>query len=194
VSDEFFTRAGGLAAVVPLRISVAVDDPHPVREVDGPAVEATIPELVTAAIARSRLERGDVLIVASTSGTAVLPVELCQRAKDRGLTTVALTSIEYSTRLAPRHPSGKRLADVGDIVIDSAAPYGDGLLQVDGVEHPCCPFSGIGAVTALWAMVARAIELVAAEGTAPTVYPSVNLPDGPALVERARARYIELGF
>lgn len=194
VSDEFFTRAGGLAAVVPLRISVVVDDPHPVREVDAIAVESTIPDLVTAVFARSRLERGDVLIVASTSGTAALPVELCQRAAERGLTTVALTSIEYSTQLAPRHPSRKRLADVGDIVIDSAAPYGDGLLRMDGVEHPCCPFSGIGAVTALWAVVARAIELVTAHGTAPTVYPSVNLPDGPALVEQARARYADLGF
>ena len=134
------------------------------------------------------------LIVASTSGTAALPVELCQRASERGLTTVALTSIEYSTQLAPRHPSGKRLADVGDIVIDSAAPYGDGLLDMDGVAHPCCPFSGIGAATALWAVVARAIELVTADGTAPTVYPSVNLPDGPTLVDRARARYADLGF
>lgn len=193
VSDEFFTRAGGLAAIVPFRIAMVVDDPHPVREVDGSAVEATIPELVTAAFARSRLQAGDVLIVGSTSGTAALPVELCQRATDRGLATIALTSIEYSTRLVPRHQSGKRLADVGDIVIDTAAPYGDGLLLLDGLDHPCCPFSGIGAVTALWAVVARTIELVTAEGTAPTIYPSVNLPDGPQLVERARARYADLG-
>ena len=193
VSDEFFTRAGGLAAIVPLRIAMVVDDPHPIRDVDASAVEATVPELVTAAFARSRLRRGDVLIVGSTSGTAALPVELCQRAAAAGLATIALTALEHSTRLAPRHPSGKRLADVGEIVIDTAAPYGDGLLLLEGLEHPCCPFSGIGAVTALWAVVARAIELATAEGTSPTVYPSVNLPDGPQLVERAQARYEKLG-
>jgi uncharacterized phosphosugar-binding protein len=162
--------------------------------VDAAAAEATIPELVTVALARSRVRDGDVLVVGSTSGTAALPVELCRQASARGLRTIALTAVEYSTRLAPRHPSGMRLADVGDVVIDSAAPYGDGMLLLDGLEHPCCPFSGIGDVTALWAVVARAIELVAADGPAPTVYPSVNLPDGPPLLERAQARFRDLGF
>ena len=194
VSDEFFTRAGGLAAVVPLRIAMTVDDPHPTRAVDTSAVEATIPELVTAALGRSRLRPGDVLVVASTSGTAALPVELCQRASAHGVTTIALTAIEYSIRLDPRHPSGVRLADVGDIVIDSAAPYGDGMLRLDGLDHPACPFSGIGAVAALWAVEARAIELAAADGMPPTIYPSVNLPNGVELVEGARERYAALGF
>ena len=82
------------------------------------------------------------LIVASTSGTAALPVELCLRAAERGLTSVALT-VDRVLDAARAAPSvRKRLADVGDIVIDSAAPYGDGLLRMDGVEHPCCPFSG----------------------------------------------------
>ena len=80
------------------------------------------------------------------------------------------------------------------IVIDSAAPYGDGMLRLDGLDHPACPFSGIGAVAALWAVEARAIELLAADGQPPTVYPSVNLPDGPELVDQARDRYAALGF
>lgn len=193
VSNELIIRAGGLAAIVPFRIEMVVDDPHPVREVDMAAAEATTPELVTVALSRSRVRRGDVLVVGSVSGTAPLPVELCRQAAERGLLTIAVTSIEYSTRLVSRHPSGLRLGDVADIVIDNAAPYGDGMLLLDALVHPCCPFSGVGAVTALWAVVARTSELLAADGLPPTVLPSVNLPDGPELLERALARYKDLG-
>ena len=193
MSHELINRAGGLAAFVPFRIELVVDDPHPVREVDAAEAAATIPELVTAALASSRTRPGDVLVVGSVSGTAPLPVELCRQARDRGLVTIAVTSIAYSTALEPRHPSGRRLAEVAAIVIDNGAPYGDAALALDGVDHPCCPFSGVGAVAALWAVVARTVEILAADDLAPTVFASINRPDGPELLDEARARYRELG-
>jgi len=193
VSHELINRAGGLAAFVPLRIELVVDDPHPVREVDAAEAAAAIPELITAALASSRTRPGDVLVVGSVSGTAALPVELCRQAGERGLVTIAVTSIAYSTALESRHPSGRRLAEVATIVIDNGAPYGDAALAFDGVDHACCPFSGVGAVAALWAVVARTVEILAAADLAPTVFASINLPDGPELLEEARARYRELG-
>ena len=48
------------------------------------------------------------------------------------------------------------------------------------------PFSGVGAVTALWAVVARTIELLAAEHLEPTVFASINLPDGPGCLDGPR--------
>jgi uncharacterized phosphosugar-binding protein len=193
VSHELIDRAGGLAAFVPFRIQLVVDDPHPVRDVDAAAAEGAVPKIVAAALASSRTQPGDVLVLGSVSGTASLPVELCRQARDRGLRTIAVTSVAYSSALAARHPSGLRLAEAADIVIDNGAPYGDATLGLDGVEHPCCPFSGVGAVTALWAVVARTVELLAADDRPPTVFASINLPDGPDLLEKARARYRDLG-
>jgi uncharacterized phosphosugar-binding protein len=193
VSHELINRAGGLAAFTPLRIELTVDNPHPVRETDRAAAEAVTTELVAVALASSRTRPGDVLVVGSVSGNAPLPVELCLQAGERGLRTIAVTSVEYSARLAPRHPSGLRLADVAEIVIDNGAPYGDAALPLAGIEQPCCPFSGVGAVAALWAVVARTVELVVAAGPAPTVFASVNLPDGPERLERSRSRYRDLG-
>ena len=129
----------------------------------------------------------------ASPGPRPSPSSSAGRPRDRGLRTIAVTSVAYSSALAARHPSGLRLAEVADIVIDNGAPYGDATLALDGVEHPCCPFSGVGAVTALWAVVARTIELLAAEDLPPTVFASINLPDGPELLETARARYRELG-
>ncbi len=193
VSHELINRAGGLAAFAPLRIELAVENPHPSRELDAEAAQAAIPALVEAALASSRVRPGDVLVIGSVSGNAPLPVELCRQARDQEVRTIAVTSLAYSSRLEPRHASGMRLAEVAEIVIDNGAPYGDAALELDGTDHACGPFSGVGAVTALWAVVARTVELLTADGLPPTVFASINLPDGPQLLEEARARYRDLG-
>ena len=48
--------------------------------------------------------------------------------KERGHRLVAVTSLEHTARSEPRHPSGKRLAEIADVVLDNGAPYGDVVL------------------------------------------------------------------
>src|SRR4051794_34848643 len=74
----------------------------------------------------------DVFVMASQSGINGGVVEMALLIKQRGHHLIAITSAEHTARVAPRHPSGQRLADVADVVLDNGAPYGDALLSLRG--------------------------------------------------------------
>ncbi|GMV37291.1 MAG: hypothetical protein AMXMBFR61_17990 [Fimbriimonadales bacterium] len=196
VSRELINRAGGLAAFVPLAFTLTVDNPHPARgsEADLRGDKPATGDLVRAALGQSNLRAGDVLILGSVSGVSPVVVELALQAGAMQVVTVALTSFEYSDRLEPRHPSGKRLREVTALALDNGAPFGDAMLSMEGLRHPCCPFSGLGAVLCMWALVAEVCERMVQQGSDPTVYPSINLPNGPALYAEERKRVTERGF
>src|SRR5438067_11927940 len=64
----------------------------------------------------------DVLIVISTSGIREVIVEMAEGAKRRGLAVIALVSRAPCEQSAPAHPSGKKLLDVADVILDNGAP------------------------------------------------------------------------
>ena len=43
-----------------------------------------------------------------------------------------MTSLEHTKRVTPKHPSGKRLYEVADVVLDNRAPFGDSTLEFPG--------------------------------------------------------------
>ncbi|MFN6062069.1 MAG: hypothetical protein ACK49K_02165, partial [Bacteroidota bacterium] len=49
-----------------------------------------------------------------------------------GIKTIAITSIEQSKQYPSRHPSGKKLYEIADVVLDNRVPSGDGLLRIGG--------------------------------------------------------------
>src|SRR5437867_2394387 len=72
----------------------------------------------------------DVLIVISTSGIRELIVEMAEGAKQRGLAVIGVVSRAHCEQAKPAHPSGKKLTDVVDVVLDNGAPVGDSLLTL----------------------------------------------------------------
>jgi uncharacterized phosphosugar-binding protein len=131
---------------------------------------------------------GDLFVIASSSGVNASIVEMAQVVKSHGHELVAITSVEHSTRVEPRHESGKRLADLADVTLDNGAPFGDTLLALpDG--------GSVGAVSSLSAallvqmVVAEAVRLLIEAGTTPPVYVSNNVPGGHARNLELEARY-----
>jgi uncharacterized phosphosugar-binding protein len=197
VSRELINRAGGLAAFSPFHFDLQVTNTNPYREAQGVGAQTT-PEtvrcIVRAALDRSRITPDDVLIIGSVSGKTPFPVELAIQARARGVYTIGLTALDYSSRLASEHESGKRLYEVVDLVIDNAAPYGDAMLTLDGVETAFCPASGIGAAVALWAVVAGIVERMTAAGKPPTILASINRPDGMERYKQTIEHYKQRGY
>src|SRR5437867_7328373 len=74
----------------------------------------------------------DVMIVISTSGIREIIVEMADGAKKRGLSVIALLSKAHCEQAKPSHPSGKKLMDIADVVLDNGAPIGDSLLTLAG--------------------------------------------------------------
>jgi uncharacterized phosphosugar-binding protein len=132
--------------------------------------------------------------VGSVSGKTANVVELALRAKEHGLKVIVITALAYSSRLVSEHPSGKHLYEAADLTLDNHAPYGDAMLTVEGLDYPICPASGMGAVTVLWAVVAGLVEEMLARGLKPTIFPSINRPDGKALVGQVEAEALSKGY
>src|SRR4051794_39769475 len=67
----------------------------------------------------------DVMIVFSASGLTAVPIEMAMGARERGLPVVAVTSVAQSEAGEPTHPTGTRLLDHADVVLDLCTPAGD---------------------------------------------------------------------
>jgi uncharacterized phosphosugar-binding protein len=200
ISHEMIARTGGLAAYTPLTFGGELTPPNLWRSAQ-PHGAATVEDKLAAerslldwVFAQGTLCPGDVLIIGSVSGTGPRVVELALQGRERGLTVIALTAPAHSGCLAPQHPSGKRLFEAADIVLDNHAAYGDSFYAVPGFDTPICPISGVAAAVLMWALTAGIVERLVQRGSEPSVYTSVNLPGGPAAVERVEARYRERGY
>ena len=194
INSELIMRAGGLAGFTPFNFGLNVNNPNSYREREAKATPDTEVDIIALALKQSNIRAHDVLIIGSVSGKSVRPVELALQARSMGVTVVAMTSREYSDRLKSDHPSGKRLFEAADMVIDNHAPYGDAMLDVKGIDRKLCPASGICAAAAMWAVMAGCVEAIIAAGKTPSVYSSVNLPDGPEQVKRIQKEYKEKGY
>lgn len=126
----------------------------------------------------SPVQPGDVLFVVSTSGRNAVPVEMALEAKERGLTVIALTSRAYSGQVRSRHPSGRKVMDVADVVIDTHVPFGDALVTLEGLEHRVGPASTVVGAAVLHAVLVRAMEHLVAAGWSPPVFVSGNRDGG----------------
>src|SRR5436309_9109385 len=76
----------------------------------------------------------DVLIVISTSGIREVIVEMAEGAKRRGLAVIGVVSLEHCRQAKPAHPSGRKLLDIADVILDNGAPEGDCLLPLEGSQ------------------------------------------------------------
>jgi uncharacterized phosphosugar-binding protein len=195
VSSELINRAGGLVAMSQLSFSLSVSNLVKARaDLPLPAKSQLSFGYIEHVFETNQLRPGDVLFVGSVSGKTANVVELALQARAHGLTVIALTALAYSSKLASEHPSGKHLYEVADLVLDNHAPYGDALLEVEGLDYPICPASGIDAAITLWAVVAGIVEEMLRRGLKPTIFPSVNRPDGKTLVSQVEAEAQRKGF
>ena len=101
----------------------------------------------------------DIFFVISNSGINGIVIDIASLAKQNGHKVVIITSMKHTLAESPRHPSGKKLYEFGDIVIDNCGPHGDALLQSDGVAK-VCSVSSICNNCIAQALAARTIELL----------------------------------
>jgi uncharacterized phosphosugar-binding protein len=133
------------------------------------------------------VQPSDVFVVASNSGGNGSVVELAQLVKERGHGLVAITSMAHSSRVTSRHPSGLRLFELADVVLDNGAPYGDAVLTTG--ELAVGGISSITAALLAQMVVAEVVRTMLAAGETPPVYLSANIPEGDAHNSALEARY-----
>lgn len=174
---EVAGRAGGLVPTNRLSIADLVlyggdapgvlDDPLLERE---PGVAARIYDLAAP-------HTQDLFVIISNSGVNNVIVEMALHAKERGHRILAVTSLAHTRAVPAGHASGKKLADLADVVLDNAAPPGDALLELPG-GGAVCALSTLTGVLLVQMAVAEASGLLLAAGERPPVYVSANVPGG----------------
>lgn len=129
---------------------------------------------VTQYLAHEPMSPGDVLIVFSHSGRNAAPVEAAMYAREHGVTVVAVTSLANLGRPAG-HSSGKRTAELADVVIDTGAPVEDAVITLNGWGPPVGGVSTILSCAAVVELLTRtAAQLLKRGITLPTfVSPTV---------------------
>jgi uncharacterized phosphosugar-binding protein len=87
---------------------------------------------------------------------------------------IAITSIDHSRAIEPRHVSGKRLLDLATVVIDNCVPRGDALLSLPGLATKIGPASTVAGAAIVHSIVIEAAEDLVRRGIAVPVFPSAN--------------------
>jgi uncharacterized phosphosugar-binding protein len=168
---EIVFRAGELPIFTPIFVAGLLPTDYPYHR--GGLMER-ISGIAAAALDSIPVEKGDTIIVISNSGRNHVPIEMALEARQRGLKVIALTSVEFSSQVASRHPSGKRLFELADIVIDNCSPPGDAVLPVPGTRARIGPLSTILGGTILHALSCKICDLILDLGLTPPVLVSAN--------------------
>jgi uncharacterized phosphosugar-binding protein len=185
---EIAGRAGGLIPTNRIALTDLVfyggADPATVAD---PTFERD-PSLAEKLYDLAPIDPRDVFIIASNSGINGSIVGFAQLVKEKGHRIVALTSLDHSARVESRHPSGKKLTEIADVVLDNGGPYGDAVLPLPG-GGASNAVSSITAALLAQLLMAEVLRRLIDAGEVPPVYLSANVPDGDTHNDALLSRY-----
>ena len=92
-------------------------------------------------IDKYKIQPQDVFLMPSNTGKSVMNVELARLLWSNKTTVAAITNMKQSPVIKSDHPSGRRLFETADIVIDNCCVNKDACLTIDGQRR--CPLSSV---------------------------------------------------
>ena len=111
----------------------------------------------------------DSALVISSSGCNVVPVEIAEEFKKRGVRVVAIISRAHSEASTAHRADGRKLQDFADLTLDTGAPVGDAMVRVPGLDTPVAPGSTVGGCLLVNSIKAEVAALLTAAGQPPRV-------------------------
>ncbi len=172
---EMYYRTGGMANINPIQapgLSLDVKPPTLTSRME------RLPEYGRIILDAYPIQKGDVLIIHSVSGRNHVSIDAAVRARELGARIIVLTNMNTTKAVSSRHPSGKNLYELADLVLDNCGCVGDASLLITGVPQKVGPTStAVGAVI-LNAVMVQAVEYVVERGGIPPVFVSANMDGG----------------
>ena len=137
------------------------------------------------------IEAGDSLVMGTNAGTTFISVEIASIARERGAHVIVLSQLEYerSPLIESWHPSGKRLNEMGDVVVDLGGSVGDGVMELADTGVRTMPSSGVTGMVAMWMIFSEAVAVLVAQGKVPMCTQSLQLPGATPRNEKLFAEY-----
>jgi len=140
-----------------------------------------VPGLAARILRNFDLAPQDSALVISSGGCNVVPIEMAEEFRRRGVRVVAIISRAHSEASTSQRADGRKLQDFADLVLDTGAPVGDAMVRVPGLDTPVAPGSTVGGCLLVNALKAEVAARLSAAGQPPKV-----LTAG-AIVGKARA-------
>jgi uncharacterized phosphosugar-binding protein len=130
-----------------------------------------------------------VVVVVSNSGRNPLPIEVALESKKKGAKVIALTSMAHTQSVTSRHPSGKRLFEIADVVVDNCCEPGDAIVEIEGLPGKVGATSSVACTFIINSILVQATENIAKTGVTPPILISANLDGSDEHNDRLRAQY-----
>jgi len=111
----------------------------------------------------------DSALVISSSGCNIVPIEIAEEFRKRGVRVVAILSGQHGDATPSKRADGKKLQDFADLVLDTGAPPGDAMVRVSGPGTPVAPGSTVGGAMLVNCLKAEVAARLAVAGHPPTV-------------------------
>ncbi len=115
------------------------------------------------------LSAAESALIISSSGCNVVPIEMAEQFRRRGVRVVALVSLAHAQASTSRRADGKKLTDFADLILDTGAPVGDAMVKIDGLETLVAPGSTVGGCLLVNSIKAEVALRLTAAGQPPKV-------------------------
>jgi len=127
-----------------------------------------VPGLAGQILRNFDLSELDSALIISSSGCNVVPIEMAETFRACGVKTIGIISKQHSEASTSKRKDGLKLQDFCNVVLDSGAPVGDAMVQVEGMEMPVAPGSTVGSCMIINCIKAELANLLTRAGHPPS--------------------------
>src|SRR5690606_15505292 len=137
------------------------------------------------------LSSKDSALIVSSSGCNVVPIEMAEIFRNKGVRVVAIITRKHAEKSVSRRKDGKKLIDFADLVLDTGAPVGDAMVKIPNLDTPVSPGSSVGGVVLINAIKAEVARLLTEAGQPPKVLSGAAIVGSEKAAQLFEAAYDE---
>ena len=176
-AEEMWPRYGSFAGFHPI-VELSLTFHNPVVGANGQR-QAMFLENVSGLAARILrnfdLSSDDSALVISSSGTNIVPVEIAEQFQQSGIKVVSIMGMDHSASSNAKRDDGKKLSDYSDLIVDTAIPVGDSMVNIEGLPTPVSPGSSIASCAIVNAIKAETAMRLTAANRPPKVLTAASI-------------------
>ncbi len=133
----------------------------------------------------------DTALVISSSGCNVVPIEMAELFQKQNIKVVAIVTQQHLEQSTSKRADGLKLSDFADLVLDTGAPVGDAMINIEGLDTPVAPGSTIGGALLINCLKAEVANLLTKAGSPPKVLSAANKVGAARAIELFESAYDE---
>lgn len=150
-----------------------------------------VPGLADRILRNYDLSGQDSALIISSSGCNVVPIDMAELFRQRGIRVVALLTRQHAEKSTSKRRDGKKLSDFADLILDTGAPAGDAMVTVPGLDTPVAPGSTVGGAVVVNCIKAEVAQLLTEAGRPPNVLSAANVVGAERAVSLFESAYDE---